>query len=324
MGQFKDTFYKNQSTLYKLILFILATVTIVYFFPKRGKFKYEFSKGKPWQYENLYAPFDFAVLKSDDLLLQEQQKIKDNNIPYFNFNTNIQKEVKDKIKANFEASFSAINETVLKDGIYNFINDVVATVYKHGVLEQPFDFNNDKLIYLEKSNQVTETTFGKFYSSTKLTNYITSKVKANFPSKEDELIFFFFENIKPNVTFDKNLTNKAINEELSKVLNTRGSVEKDRRIIAKGEIIDSDTFQILKSLENQFEKQIWSDNNQNWIIFGYTILVALALLMLFLFIKKYRYDIYQNNTKVTFVVFNMLLMVVITTCLLYTSPSPRD
>ena len=320
MGQFKDTFYKNQSILYKLILFILATVTIVYFFPKRGKFKYDFSKGKPWQYENLYAPFDFAVLKSNDLLLKEQQQIKDNSIPYFNFNKKTVGEVKSEVKTNFETSFSDIKDPYFKDRIYNFINEIISNVYKYGVLEQSFEFSNDKLIYLERANQVTETTFGKLYTSTKLTNYITNKVKANFPAKEDELIFFFFENIKPNIKFDKELTNKAINEELSKVLNTRGSVEKDRRIIAKGEIIDGDTFQILKSLENQFEKQIWSDNNQNWIIFGYTILVALALLMLFLFIKKYRYDIYQNNTKVTFVVFNMLLMVVITTFVVKYNP----
>ena len=31
----------------------------------RSKFKYDISKGKPWQYENLYAPFDFAILKED-------------------------------------------------------------------------------------------------------------------------------------------------------------------------------------------------------------------------------------------------------------------
>ena len=59
-----DNFYKNQSLFYKIILFITAVVLIIYFLPKGGKFKYEFQKGKPWQNENLYAPFDFAIFKT--------------------------------------------------------------------------------------------------------------------------------------------------------------------------------------------------------------------------------------------------------------------
>ena len=34
--------------------------------------------------------------------------------------------------------------------------------------------------------------------------------------------------------------------------------------------------------------------------------------MLFLFIKKYRYEIFDNNTKVTFIFFNVLLAVLMT------------
>src|SRR5690606_35926298 len=45
----------------------------------------------------------------------------------------------------------------------------------------------------------------------------------------------------------------------------------------------------------------------------YIILVALVLIMLLLFLKRYRNDIFKNNNKVTFIFFNILLMVVATT-----------
>ena len=48
-----NTFYKNHALIYKAILFITTTFLIVYLFPKGGKFKYDFEKGKPWQSENL-------------------------------------------------------------------------------------------------------------------------------------------------------------------------------------------------------------------------------------------------------------------------------
>ena len=58
MSTFLDNLYKNQSKVYKYFIYIVTTVLIVFFFPKGGKFKYEFQKGKPWQYDNFYAPFD--------------------------------------------------------------------------------------------------------------------------------------------------------------------------------------------------------------------------------------------------------------------------
>ena len=313
MGQLKESFYKNQSALYKLLIFILATVTIVYLFPKKGKFKYNFSKGKPWQYENLYAPFDFGVLKSKEELEDEKQKIVDSNIPYFEVNTNVSEQAQTALKNDFSNVFDDVLEGNKRKKIYDFTLKTLKSVYKKGIFEKAHSYKDEKLVYLKKGNQVSETTFGSIFSTEEITPFITKKIKDAYPEYEDKLTFLLYEVLKPNVSLNDELTEKAINQELKKVLNTRGSVEKDRRIIAKGEIVDANTYQILKSLQNQYESRVWSDNNQNWIVFGYTLLVSLALLMLFLFIKKYRYEVYENNTKLTFIVFNLLLMVFLTT-----------
>jgi len=73
MKDFINKLYKNHSLIYKVLLFIATTFLIVYLFPKSGKFKYSFEKGKPWQSENLYAPFDFAIKKSDEEILKNIQ-----------------------------------------------------------------------------------------------------------------------------------------------------------------------------------------------------------------------------------------------------------
>ena len=84
-------------------------------------------------------------------------------------------------------------------------------------------------------------------------------------------------------------------------------------IIAKGEIVESEDFKILNSLKSEYESELWMGSNFYFILLGYTILVALVLIMLFLFLKRYRNEIFQNNNKVTFIFFNILLMVVATT-----------
>jgi hypothetical protein len=54
---------ENQSHIYKIFLYVISTVLIIYLLPKAGQFKYDYQKGKPWQYENLYAPFSFTIKK---------------------------------------------------------------------------------------------------------------------------------------------------------------------------------------------------------------------------------------------------------------------
>ena len=81
------SFAKNQSFIFKLFLFILSTVLIIYLLPKGGQFKYNFQKGKPWQYENLYAPFSFTIKKSNAEIEEEKEYLREELIPYFEVDT---------------------------------------------------------------------------------------------------------------------------------------------------------------------------------------------------------------------------------------------
>ena len=70
---------------------------------------------------------------------------------------------------------------------------------------------------------------------------------------------------------------------------------------------------ILSSLKKEFESKLWTQANYYWIVLGYTVLVSIALLMLLLFLRKYREEIFDNNNKVTFIFFNIVLMILIQT-----------
>src|SRR5690606_25969070 len=94
---------------------------------------------------------------------------------------------------------------------------------------------------------------------------------------------------------------------------TRGSIENGTLIISKGELVEGNKYDILKSLESEYESQVWSKKNYLWVTIAYVILVSLCLLMLLLFLRKYRRDVFLDNTKVTFIFFNVFLMILLTT-----------
>jgi len=55
----------SHELIFKVLLFLTAITLVVFLLPKEAKFKYEFQKNKPWVHEDLLAPFDFAINKTN-------------------------------------------------------------------------------------------------------------------------------------------------------------------------------------------------------------------------------------------------------------------
>jgi hypothetical protein len=307
--------YKNHSLLYKVLLFISTTFLIVYLFPKSGKFRYSFEKGKPWQSENLYAPFDFAIKKTEEELASELKDITENAQVYFD----LDKDLKESIYQDYEIKFANEYPDSLpianKRDLKNFGKNVLNDLYENGVLDKDYDYPEYKnIVLLSNREQVGKVNYGTLISLNEITAFLDEKIsESDFFANRDKLLSLFFDVIKPNVVLNRTITNSTLEEELNNVSSVRGSIEQGTIIISKGEVVEGDKFNILKSLESEYQSQVWSEANYNWVLAAYTLLVALALLMLLLFLRKYRIEVFNNNTKVTFIFFNILLMVLLTT-----------
>ncbi len=315
MKDFINRLYRNHSLIYKALLFVCTTFLIVYLFPKSGKFKYNFEKGKPWQSENLYAPFNFAIKKSDDEVSLEKQALINNSVLYFSLDNTILPKVENSYENQFKNTFSDSipNSTTVK--LFDAGKQIVAELYRFGILNEAYNFSEDKnIVIIEGRVKKQNAVFSNLVKQDGVVNVIDKVLQQQkISTYKTDFVSLFFDLIAPNLIYDKSFTDKVLKEELDKIAYARGSIEKETLIISKGEVIEGDKFQTLKSLQSEYESQVWNESNYNWILFAYTLLVALALLMLFLFLRKYRSDVFENNTKVTFIFFNIFLMVFITT-----------
>ncbi|MDC7996242.1 HD family phosphohydrolase [Altibacter sp. HG106] len=313
MNSFFTFFTRNQSNIYKIFLFVGATLLILYLLPKGGQFKYNFQKGKPWQYENLYAPFSFTIKKDDETLAKEREEIRDNAIPYFEYNSDI--------PTNAEQQFKKLLNATFVDSIYNLSKSEVqrrgeallTAFYRQGILDEVHSYEADRLVYLMKGNEIEEHTFSQFFIKENLKTVIDNRTGDVSETVQALLRTIIDRAAVPNVTLNNKLTEEEIAADIEAINPNRGIVERGGRIIAKGEVVEGNKFQILNSLKGEYQSQVWSQSNYSWLIIGYALLIALVFLMLFLFLKKYRSIIYENNTKVTFIFFNIVLMVFLTT-----------
>ncbi len=312
MGKSLDSFYKKQSLIYKYFLYFISVGLIVFFFPREGKFKYEFQKGRTWQYENLYAPFDFSINKTEEELIEERNYLSDYKSTYFAYNDSIYSEVLKKYDHSYENTFSNLGLSISSQSYYfNLGKSILDSIYNTGIFEES-SFKNRVLIVKDNEaiplqpNQINNENDAK----QRVLNILSAYSGAPFLEQLENVVI---DVIEPNIFYDKELTDKALEDELSTISFTRGNVEEGKLIIAKGEVVESEKINVLNSLKSQYESELWKGDNFYYILSGYTILVALVLGMLFLFLKKYRQEIYANNNKVTFIFFNILLMVFITT-----------
>ncbi|WP_139958468.1 HD family phosphohydrolase [Flavicella sediminum] len=314
MKDILNKIYQNNSIIYKIFLFVVTTFLIVYLFPKGGKFKYEFQKGKPWQYESLYSPFDFAIQKSAELIASEKEEILKRSKLYFATNLTVKSEVAKSMENRFQqlASDSLYYHVLVSEG-----NKILNTIYKNGFLDPDSESrvsNRNTKVVLRRGNEINEVFFKDLVLTKDLLGLLQQEISAGSSVVyKDMLINVLTDVVRPNVTFDTELTEKALRDELNAISYTTGRIAAQQIIISRGDIVEGKKLAILHSLKQEYKSQIWSKSNYSWIVFGYTILVALALLMLLLFLRKDRIEIFDDNTKVTFIFFNIILMILLVT-----------
>ncbi|MEO1487688.1 MAG: HDIG domain-containing metalloprotein [Bacteroidota bacterium] len=311
MGKTLDNVYTYQSLVYKGFIYLLSVFLIVFFFPKGGKFKYEFQKGKPWQYENLYAPIDFSIQKSEEELEVERQSIEEDRTLYYQFDSAVPIEV----QSAFESSLSrSIQNGQLSPGDESKYKSVVQEafnqIYAYGVFQELPVAN---AIFLIKNNEAMTVGSSSFLDlEAAKAQLVVLLQNAGIPSSSN-LAQMPVGLLESNVFYDEALTQKVLEDELSTLSYTRGEVDQGSLIITRGEVVEGENLKVLNSLREEYESDLWRGNNYYFILFGYTVLVALVLVMLLLFLKKYRPSIFENNNKVTFILVNILVMVVATT-----------
>ncbi len=313
MKKILNQILQQHAFIYKIILYVLTVILIVFLFPKGGKFKYDYFKGKPWQYENYYAPFNFAIQKSQEEIDTEVLEIEQNSKLYFAYDQSVIETVLEEFNLQLDRSPLSENIRSLKRKGTSIINKI----YKNGFIdsqsEQKLD-DTDAIITIRKGTLALEVNQAGLVKSKELLQIITASLSDISSSDTRSVLLNILSTvIKPNVTYDDNFTQKVKEDAINNISYTTGFVAEYELIILKGDIVEGKKFETLNSIKNELESQVWSKSNYNWVVFGYSILVALALLMVLLFLKKYRPEIYEDNSKTTLIFLNILLMVFLVT-----------
>ena len=189
MNDLKKRIYSYALIFYWVLVFGVSTVLLFLILPGEPKFKYEYQKGFPWQHENLVAPFDFAILKSDAEIASERAEIMNSVVPYFLFDTTLLKRNITKLAIDFRITEEPINQEKIK--FYNTLKKNLTEIYTAGILQRSIE-TYDELkgkneIKKRIGSMVTSIPVSSLYSEksayNKIHDIIQERIKSNLDLK---------------------------------------------------------------------------------------------------------------------------------------------
>ena len=317
MKSFWNYIVAQQNIIYKSVLILASSLIILNLFPIGGQFKYEFQKGRAWQYPSYYAPFDFSILKSEAEVKADQEAALNTLKPYLRSDLKIKEEVLSRYQDEFIRFFPILENPIIFDSVYQFGEKILNKIYEYGVLPPNYKHQGNEEILLIQENIEYPLSIEQLFKSDILFERLTQWFEgSNYEDYFNVFNDLFFELITPNVSLDTVFYQDAVNEALQNISLSRGVVSSGELIIAEGEVVDESHFEALTSLRREFSMLESDDESSVWILIWYSILIFLTFSLLLLFLHKYRLAIYENNRKLTFIFFNIVFVILVTTILM--------
>lgn len=333
----RDTLKKYSKNINRIFIFLAAALIVIYIFPRQGKFRYEYSQGKPWRHTTLIAPMDFPIYKTDDELKSDRENALRDFKPYFIYDENIQQQVTSQFNDEITRKSSSLilKYAFLQEPIYgqNYtlfvelkrkINKQLMQIYQQGIYlipEELPDATASTIINVVSDNFVEPSELSEFYNyqtayqqlSSAIFNFLDSNILA-----DNEAIDNFINDLEinrylvPNLVYEAERSAQERQKLLENLSLTSGIVLSGQRIIDTGELITPEIRKILDSLKLKYEESLGKSTGYYFIILGQSLIVLLTFLLIFLFLYYFRKDVYNNLLSVLFLLLMVVSMILLT------------
>lgn len=299
------TFIRDRhALLYKGFIFVASLSVIVYCCPRESKFRYDLSdiKDRPWSYDNLVAPFDYAIQKSTEELQAEKKDIQSNSIPYFRFDTAISNQNEQILSTQFVSIAPEFRREILI---------AVDKVYALGIraVSNEVGKSSQDLVNVVFKNVVEEHHLSDYQDPLAADSLVLTKLELEAKAA---WINRPYEPLSANIIFDSSLTNKSIRQAIDNISSSRGAIAKGQIIVSRGEMVNEEIYQKIFSLNEEYRLQRLG--GRDWLItLAQILLVGFCLFILFQFLRLFRREILAHDSRLLFI----LLIVVLTVCMSY-------
>jgi uncharacterized domain HDIG len=298
----------TKETLQLLIragLFLLLALVILYLYPNKKGFNFQFEVGKPWEHESLIATFDLPIYKSKKQLDEERGRLLQDFTPYYLMDSLVAKTQIEMLAAEMEESSSNVK---------NYVKRKFTTIYETGIIASD---EYDKLLKSSRKeincimpDRLTRTiSINKLYTpKTAYKEIVDDTFWFKNELKSYDLNNYLVENLK----YDSIASKSAESELLKNLSLTSGMVPAGEKIIDQGEIVTQETYQKLNSLKIEYENRKITKKQSTAALIGEIIMILGLISLLFLYLRLFRPRIFNSYRNLSLVMLMMLFVIGLT------------
>ena len=290
--------FSYKDLLYKCLIFIVTVSVITYFMPKESKFNYEYGINTPWKHGLQQAPFDFPIYKSEKMVEKEQDSLLAFYQPYFLVDKNIEKNMIAKLREDYNHS---LRHSLPGTDYIRHIERMLKRIYEKGVLSSDdsrrLQEDSIRHILLVDKNVATSQATEQLFTVKKAYEHLLNADTLHFDKRILQSCNLS-NYLVPNINYDLEKSTTAKEELLSKISWVNGLVLKGQKIIDRGEIIDEQTYNILRSLEKEWEKRSESTQEVRLTFMGQGLLVSIFIVCFMIYLELFRKDYYNRKRSV--------------------------
>ena len=272
---------------------IIVTVTIItWFLPNDTSNTFKVEKGKPWTYSDLRAPFDFPILKTDEAVREERDSLLKQYEPYFNLNKGVEGQHIRQFVKDYD------------QGIPGVPNDYISIIANrlHAIYQQGIMSTTDYATVNKDTTKTIRVVSGKTAISMKI-NKVYSTVSAyeqlfldpELESHRESLQKCNLNDyISPNLSYDKERSEASLSDLTNSIPLASGIAQRGQKIIDRGDIVDSKTYNILMSYQKEMERRDKNDQQISVTIMGQILYVTILIVCLTIFLTLFRNDYFEK------------------------------
>ena len=286
---------------YRIVLVTISILIITSFLPRQIRFKYDYKVGQPWTHEDLRAPFDFPVFKTQ-AELDEEKKDAQQRAPLV---YRREKGMTDKSIAFFN---NGLGKDLQKFSIEGEI--LIRKIYSRGV----FDASKrpapepGKDVFILENGVWHHSERSMHFSQEQVAGFLQGELAGLETRDRAALEAHLIASIQPDLVFEPGLTHDYLREQLSQQSPLKGEVSEGTVIIRRGQVVSSTEYKQLESLRRAFRGEDAMESALPWLYLGYLLLVMVAVSVLLTFLWLLRKDILLDSRKITL----LFLMIVVT------------
>ncbi len=312
---------KFWKTIQILLIYVVSILLVYFMFPREGKFRYEYSKNTPWMHENLVAPFDFPIYKSDEQVQRERDSLLNNAPLYFVHDTVISHNILNSFDSDYTAMAASLGIgtkvsdpwTLTGQVIYGMLSEIYdqGIIERHPVLD---GLNREETeVMVVKDGLAEEQLLSELYTGPSAYQHILKNLEGTHSASLailDKLNLNDY--LRPNVMYDEGMTLRVRESTAEQLVLTQGMVQAGQLIITRGELVSGSDFLIIESLRREYESNPNVGKNYLVVYLGQFLLISLVFLALFWFIYYFRKDVLVSSKKTLFTLGLIVIMVGLT------------